>query len=99
MYQQYLQDKPFLTDEASKAREQEIVNKEKAATELRYKYFGPDGELYQNRQSLLKPIQDDVYNAIKTMSADIRRYSTGRRRRKSFTPLHASTYRTRYCRN
>lgn len=70
MYQQYLQDKPFLTDEASKAKEQEIVAKEKAATELRYKYFGPEGELYQNRQSLLKPIQDDVYNAIKKVSEE-----------------------------
>lgn len=70
MYQQYLQDKPFLTDEASKLREQEIVAKEKAATELRYKYFGPEGELYQNRQSLLKPIQDDVYNAIKKVSEE-----------------------------
>lgn len=70
IYQQYLQDKPFLTDEASKAKEQEIVAKEKAATELRYKYFGPEGELYQNRQSLLKPIQDDVYNAIKKVSEE-----------------------------
>ena len=70
MYQQYLQDKPFLTDEASKLREQEIVAKEKAATELRYIYFGPEGELYQNRQSLLKPIQDDVYNAIKKVSEE-----------------------------
>lgn len=65
MYQQYMEEKPFLTDEASKTRENEILAKEKAATELRFKYFGPEGELYQNRQSLLKPIQDDVYNAVK----------------------------------
>ena len=70
MYQQYLQDKPFLTDEAAQAREKEIVAKEKSATELRYKYFGPEGELYQNRQSLLKPIQDDVYSAIKKVSEE-----------------------------
>ena len=55
MYQNYLADKVFLTDEQIKKREEEIVTKEKAATELRYKYFGPEGELYQKRQTLLKP--------------------------------------------
>lgn len=89
MYQQYLQDKPFLTDEASKAREQEIVAKEKAATELRFKYFGPEGELAQNRQSLLKPIQDDVYNAIKKVS-DERGYQAVFDRASSSEIIYAS---------
>lgn len=68
MYQNYLSDKVFLTDEQAKKREEEIVSKEKEATELRYKYFGPEGELFKKRQSLLKPIQDDVYNAIKKVA-------------------------------
>ncbi|MDE6311899.1 MAG: OmpH family outer membrane protein [Muribaculaceae bacterium] len=89
MYQAYLKDKPFLTDEASKAREQEIVAKEKAATELRYKYFGPEGELTQNRQSLLKPIQDDVYNAIKKVS-DERGYQAVFDRASSSDIIYAS---------
>ena len=42
MYQNYLSDKVFLTEEQVKKREEEIVAKEKAATELRYKYFGPE---------------------------------------------------------
>ncbi|MDE6120173.1 MAG: OmpH family outer membrane protein [Muribaculaceae bacterium] len=70
MYQNYLSDKVFLTEEQVKKREEEIVAKEKAATELRYKYFGPEGELYQKRQSLLKPIQDDVYNAVKKVAEE-----------------------------
>ena len=73
LYQNYLSDKVFLTDEQVKKREEEIVAKEKEATELRYKYFGPEGELYQKRQTLLRPIQDDVYNAIKKV-ADERGY-------------------------
>lgn len=75
MYQNYLSDKVFLTEEQVKKREEEIVAKEKAATELRYKYFGPEGELYQKRQTLLKPIQDDVYNAVKKV-AEERGYQT-----------------------
>ncbi len=70
MYQTYLADKVFLTEEQVKKREEEIVAKEKEATELRYKYFGPEGELYKKRQTLLKPIQDDVYNAIKKVSEE-----------------------------
>lgn len=60
----------FLTDDQKKKREEEIVAKEKEATELRYKYFGPQGELYKKRQSLIKPIQDEVYNAVKKVSEE-----------------------------
>lgn len=70
MYQKYLADKVFLTEDQVKKREEEIVAKEKAATELRYKYFGPEGELYQKRESLLKPIQDEVYNAVKKVAEE-----------------------------
>ena len=70
MYQSYLSDKVFLTEDQAKKREEEIVAKEKEATEVRYKYFGPEGELYKKRQSLLKPVQDDVYNAIKKVAEE-----------------------------
>ncbi|MDE7119215.1 MAG: OmpH family outer membrane protein [Muribaculaceae bacterium] len=70
MYKQYLADKVFLTDEQVKKREAEIVTKEQSATELRYKYFGPEGELYKKRQTLMKPIQDDIYNAVKKLSEE-----------------------------
>lgn len=70
LYQKYISDKVFLTDEQIKAREEEIVAKEKEATELKAKYFGPEGEMYKKRQSLMKPIQDDVYNAVKKVSEE-----------------------------
>lgn len=73
LYQKYMQDKIFLSEEQKTVREQQVVAKEKEATELRYKYFGPEGELNKKRQSLLKPVQDDVYNAIKKV-ADERGY-------------------------
>ena len=70
MYKNYQGDMVFLTDEQKKTKEEEIVAKEKAVTELRYKYFGPEGELFQKRQSLIKPIQDDIYAAIKKVSEE-----------------------------
>lgn len=70
MYKNYQADMVFLTDDQKKKREEEIVAKEKEATDLRYKYFGPEGELYKKRQSLMKPIQEDVYNAVKAVSEE-----------------------------
>lgn len=70
MYQNFLSEKVFLTDDQIKKQEEAIVAKEKEATDLRYKYFGPEGELYKKRQSLLKPIQDEVYNAIKKVASE-----------------------------
>lgn len=70
MYKQYLSDKVFLTEEQVKKREEEIVAKEQETTELRYKYFGPEGELYKKRQTLMMPIQDDIYNAVKKLSEE-----------------------------
>ena len=70
MYKNYQADMVFITDEEKKKREEEIVAKEKEATDLRYKYFGPEGELYKKRQSLMKPIQEDVYNAVKTVAEE-----------------------------
>lgn len=70
MYNNYKSQMPFLTDEQKKKQEEEIVAKEKEAAELRNKYFGPEGELYKKRQQLMKPIQDDVYNAIKKVSEE-----------------------------
>ncbi|MDE6468058.1 MAG: OmpH family outer membrane protein [Muribaculaceae bacterium] len=89
MYNNYLSDKVFLTDEQIKAREAEIVAKEKEATELRFKYFGPEGELYKKRQTLLKPIQDDVYNAVKKV-AEERGYQTVFDRASSSDIVYAS---------
>ena len=70
MYKNYQADMVFLTDDQKKKREEEIVAKEKEVTDLRYKYFGAEGELYKKRQSLMKPIQEDVYNAVKTVAEE-----------------------------
>lgn len=70
MYKNYQSDRVFLTDEQKQAREQEIVAKEKVVSDLRYKYFGNEGELFKKRQSLMKPIQEEVYEAIKAVSQE-----------------------------
>ena len=70
LYNNFKSDMVFLTDEQKQKKEQEIVAKENEAMELKAKYFGPEGELYKKRESLLKPIQDDVYAAVKKVSEE-----------------------------
>lgn len=70
MYKTYQSDLVFLSAEMKTKREEAIVQKEQEAQDLKRKYFGPDGELYKKRESLMKPIQDEVYNAVKEISED-----------------------------
>jgi outer membrane protein len=68
MYKSYQSDLVFLSPEMKTKREEAIVKKEQDAQELKRKYFGPEGELYKKRESLMKPIQDEIYTAIKEIS-------------------------------
>lgn len=68
MYKNYQNEVVFLSAEQKKARQDAIMQKEKEAAELKRKYFGPDGELFKKRTSLMTPIQDEVYNAVKDIS-------------------------------
>lgn len=70
LYKNYQSEQVFLTDEQKKKREEEIVAKEKEVTDARYKYFGAEGELYKKRQSLMKPIQEEIYNAVKAVAEE-----------------------------
>ncbi|PMC10747.1 OmpH family outer membrane protein [Hoylesella timonensis] len=74
MYKNYQNEVVFLSQEQKKARQEEIMKKEKSASELKRKYFGPEGELFKKRQSLMTPIQDEIYNAVKEIS-ELRGYS------------------------
>ncbi len=65
LYKNYQSEAVFLSEEQKTQKEEEIVAKEKEAAELKRKYFGPDGELFQKRESLMTPIQDEIYNALK----------------------------------
>lgn len=70
LYKSYQADLVFLSAEMKKQKETQVVEKEKEAQELKRKYFGPEGELYKKRESLIKPIQDEIYNAIKQISEE-----------------------------
>jgi len=68
MYKAYQADQVLLTDDMRKRRENDIIEKEKQAKEFQRQKFGPDGELFQSRSRLLKPIQDKVADAVKQIA-------------------------------
>lgn len=68
LYKNYQNESVFLSEEQKKERETAIVEKEKEAAELKKKYFGPEGELFKKRQSLIEPIQEEIYNAVKSIA-------------------------------
>lgn len=68
LYKNYQADKIILSSEMAAKREMEIQDKERQIAEFRKAKFGKNGALYQERQKLVKPIQDKVYNAIKKVA-------------------------------
>ncbi|MBS5528553.1 MAG: OmpH family outer membrane protein [Prevotella sp.] len=74
LYKNYQNEVVFLSQEQKKQRQEAIMEKEKEASELKKKYFGPEGELFKKRTSLMTPIQEEIYNAVKDI-ADMRGYS------------------------
>ena len=69
-YKEFLAEKVLLSEEMKSQREQEILDLEQAAIDLKDKYFGEEGELYNKRQELVKPIQDEIYTAIKSLATE-----------------------------
>ena len=74
MYKNYQNEVVFLSEEQKKKRQEDIMAKEKQASDLKRKYFGPEGELFKKRTSLMTPIQEEIYTAVKDI-ADQRGYS------------------------
>ncbi|MCI7398813.1 MAG: OmpH family outer membrane protein [Prevotella sp.] len=73
MYKNYQNEVAFLSNEQKKAKQDAIMKKEQEASELKRKYFGPEGELFKKRSSLMSPIQDEIYNVVRDI-ADLRGY-------------------------
>lgn len=68
LYKTYQSDQVLLSEEVRKRREDEIITKEREAKEFQRQKFGPDGELFQYRNTLIKPIQNKVTDAIASLA-------------------------------
>ena len=70
MNKEYQAEEVLLTDEMKINRKKQISEKEKKVRDLQNKRFGQNGDLFKKRQELIKPIQDDIFNAIKELAIE-----------------------------
>jgi outer membrane protein len=70
MYQDFQAESVLLSEDMKRKREDVIISKEKDYKNLQRKYFGPEGDLFKKRQGLVKPIQDDIFNAVQELATD-----------------------------
>jgi Skp family chaperone for outer membrane proteins len=61
-------EKAILTKDLIEEKEEEINLKQVELRRLESLYFGPKGDMFSLRKQLVKPIQDQVYNAIQSIS-------------------------------
>ncbi len=69
LYREYQAEAPLLPDEMKRQREEEIIALERAAKELQMQRFGREGDLFEKRQELIQPIQDQVFEAVEEMAS------------------------------
>ncbi|RKF04305.1 periplasmic chaperone for outer membrane proteins Skp [Tenacibaculum lutimaris] len=62
-------EKAILTKELIEEREEDITIKQESLRRLESLYFGPNGDMYNLRKQLVKPVQDQVYNAVQTIAS------------------------------
>lgn len=70
MYRNFEAEQYMLSDELKKKREDQLFNAEKEVRDLQKKRFGFEGDLFKERQKLVKPVQDKVYNAIQKVAVN-----------------------------
>lgn len=68
MYKNYEAEQFMLTEDLRKKREDELFVREKEIRDLQKKRFGYEGDLFKERQRLIKPVQDRVYSAVQKMA-------------------------------
>ena len=68
LYMAYQKNAGSLNASQRTQKEEAIVAKEKEVAELRKRYFGPEGEMAKKQETLIAPIQDKIYEAVKQIS-------------------------------
>lgn len=67
--QAYHAEKVLLTQDMRQKREQEISTKRSEALEMQKSKFGVGGELFNKREELIAPIQEQIFTAIQEVAS------------------------------
>lgn len=72
--EKFSQEEVLLPKEEKKKRKEEIEKLEQEAMQMQKMRFGVNGDYFKKRQELIKPIQDQVYEAMQKIASK-RKYS------------------------
>lgn len=62
-------ERVLLTEEMKNKRQQDIDERKQEAKDLQKQRFGVEGDLFKKREELIKPIQDQIYEAIQEIAS------------------------------
>jgi outer membrane protein len=65
----FAREEVLLPEEEKKKREEDIARLEKEAMEMQQLRFGVKGDYFQKRQELIKPIQDQIFEAMQKVAS------------------------------
>lgn len=68
MYRDYQKEQILLPEDMKIKRQDEIAAKEREVKDFQKAKFGVNGELFNQRQQLVKPLQEKIYKAIKEVA-------------------------------
>ena len=68
LYNNYMQQRAYLSASSRQQVEQQILDLEAQATAYQESLFGAEGELMKRRMELIQPIQSKVFSAIENYS-------------------------------
>ena len=70
LFREYQARELLYTSEERQRRRDDIVRQEQDVERLRQRYFGPEGEYFTQQQTLMRPLQERLLEAIETVAED-----------------------------
>ncbi len=70
MYQEYVQNQAYLTDEVKQQKQEAIIQAENKANEFKEEKYGQEGELNKLQEEKLKPLYDLIYEAAEATARE-----------------------------
>ncbi len=69
-FDEYDKKKLILTDQVRADQEKELRDLDQQITDYRNKKFGPNGELFQKQNELMKPIQNKIFKVLEDIAKE-----------------------------
>ncbi|MCF8369083.1 MAG: OmpH family outer membrane protein [Bacteroidales bacterium] len=70
LYKNYEAEAILMPEDVKQRKQEDLKKKEMEVKDLQNKYFGVEGELFDKREELVKPIQEKIFNSIEEIAEE-----------------------------